>query len=165
MDPQNPFIYFQGRLEGCETLDELQTQVCLLARELLDATGATLVLVDGDKSHHVAEDSAFSLWLDCRFPLTQCLSGWAILHATTAVSPDVHNDQRTCREEDLPVPVHSAIMSPLGGEAPFGAIGACWTRAGVPNAQLVATLEKVATLTTVALRRFGVPSSASANVE
>ncbi|NYH93357.1 hypothetical protein F4554_005995 [Actinopolymorpha rutila] len=76
------------------------------------------------------------------------------------MSSDVHKDQRTCREEELPVPVHSMIMSPIGVDAPFGAIGALWTRAGVPNAQLVATLEKVATLIAVALRRFGVPKSA-----
>lgn len=157
MDPQNPFIHFQRMLESCDALEELRGEACRLTRELLDAAGTTLALVDGDKSCHVAEASSFPLWLGCRFPLTQCLSGWAILHATTAVSPDVHNDRRTCREEDLPVPVHSMIMSPLGGDAPFGAIGACWTRGGVPNAQLVATLEKAATLTAVALSRFGVP--------
>src|SRR6218665_742707 len=48
------------------------------ARRLNNADGATVVLRDDDKCHYIAEDAIGPLWSGLKFPLTSCISGWAM---------------------------------------------------------------------------------------
>jgi len=50
------------------------------ARRLVGSDGITLVLRDGDSCFYAEEDSIAPLWAGQRFPMTECISGWAMLH-------------------------------------------------------------------------------------
>ncbi|MGW0227981.1 GAF domain-containing protein [Actinopolymorpha singaporensis] len=155
MDRANPFRHLETRFERCDSREELHAEVCRSARELTGAAGTCLVVREGDLCHHVSVDSDIPLWLGQRFPMDKCLSGWAIRHQMTAVAPDIHKDTRPAKVVHLPTPVHSVMMCPIIDREPVGAIGACWPNSGVPSAQCIAVLEKVASLAGSALHRFG----------
>ena len=54
------------------------------ARALIGADGVTLVFRDGKECAYVEEDAIGPLWKGQRFPLTECVSGWVIMHETPA---------------------------------------------------------------------------------
>jgi hypothetical protein len=60
------------------SLPEIQEIVRGGARRLTGADGATFVLRDGDKCFYADEDAIEPLWKGQRFPLEQCISGWAM---------------------------------------------------------------------------------------
>ncbi|MFD2082903.1 GAF domain-containing protein [Actinopolymorpha cephalotaxi] len=154
MDRANPFRHLETRFERCGSYEDLQAEVCHSTRELTGASGVCFVLKEEDQCRHVAVDSDIPLWLDQSFPIDRCLSGWAILHATTAVAPDIHKDSRAAKVAHLPTPVHSMMMCPIIDGEPVGAIGACWPQSGIPSAHCLAVLEKIASLSGSALRRL-----------
>ena len=65
------------------------------------------------------------LWKGQRFPLSACISGWAMLNAQTAVIEDVFEDPRIPYDAYLPTFVKSLIMTPVG-EKNVAAMGAYW---------------------------------------
>ena len=97
------------------------------ARQLLQADGVTFVLRDGDHCAYVAEDAVGPLWKGQRFPLSQCVSGWVIVHNRVAVIPDIYNDIRVLLEAYRATFVQSMVMVPVG-RPPFGAIGVYWAK-------------------------------------
>ena len=65
------------------------------------------------------------MWKDQRFPLSSCISGWAMMNGQTAVIEDVFEDPRIPYDTYLPTFVKSLIMTPLG-EKNVAAMGAYW---------------------------------------
>src|ERR1700733_11865831 len=84
------------------------------ARSICRSDGITFVLRDGEMCHYVEEDAIGPLWKGQRFPLSACISGWAMLNAQTAVIEDVFEDPRIPYDAYLPTFVKSMIMTPLG---------------------------------------------------
>src|SRR5690349_17941250 len=64
------------------------------ARALTGADGVTFVLREGNHCHYVDEDAIEPMWKGRRFPLETCISGWAMLHKTFVVVPDIFVDER-----------------------------------------------------------------------
>ena len=64
------------------------------AREIAGSLGVAIVLRDGDRCHYIAEDSEVPLWTGQKFPLTACISGWAMLNRQQVVIPDIYVDER-----------------------------------------------------------------------
>jgi hypothetical protein len=62
------------------------------ARKVCQADGITFVLREGEMCHYVEEDAIGPLWKGQKFPLSACISGWAMLNAKTAVIEDVFTD-------------------------------------------------------------------------
>lgn len=96
------------------------------ARRLSDADGATFVLKDGGKCHYVDEDAIGPLWRGLKFPLSACISGWAMLNRRPAVIPDIYADPRIPHDAYRPTFVKGLMMVPIRTGDPIGAIGTYW---------------------------------------
>lgn len=96
------------------------------ARRLSGADGATLVLQEGDQCHYADEDAIGPLWKNQRFPMSSCISGWAIQHAEPVVISDIYADSRIPHAAYRPTFVNSLCVVPIGRENPIGAIGCYW---------------------------------------
>lgn len=129
------------------------------ARELTDAQGATFVLRDGEDCFYADEDAIAPLWKGQRFPLTHCISGWAMLNAATTVVRDIEADARIPLEAYRPTFVRSLVVVPIGAARPVAAIGAYWAEVRRPDEPSVAALEELAVEAAAAIDRVGLASA------
>ena len=97
------------------------------ARRRLGCAGVTFVLIDDDQCFYADEDSIAPLWAGQRFPITECVSGWAMLHNEPAVINDIELDERVPIEAYRSTYVRSMLVVPIAGpNGPAAAIGAYW---------------------------------------
>lgn len=141
-------------LESAETADEVRLILRSSARATAQADGATVVELDGDQCHYADEDAMSPLWKGQRFPVTACISGWAMLHQTTVVIPDIRDDDRVPMEAYRPTFVRSMAMVPIIAGRPVGAIGAYWGRLHRASDEEVTALERLAGAAGRALQRI-----------
>lgn len=113
------------RLVMATNQDAVIETLRLTARKACNCDGITFVLRDGDNCHYVEEDAIGPLWKGQKFPLSACISGWAMLNAKTAVIEDVFTDPRIPYDAYLPTFVKSLIMTPVGDKH-VAAMGAYW---------------------------------------
>ena len=73
------------RLSLARDLDSVMEIVRRAARTLTGADGATFVLRDNDLCFYDEEDEIEPLWKGQRFPMSACISGWAMLNKASAV--------------------------------------------------------------------------------
>jgi GAF domain-containing protein len=142
-------------LASARTLAEVGEIVRGEARQLTGAQGATFVLREQDRCFYADEDAIAPLWKGQRFPISTCISGWAMLHNETAVVPDIALDARIPLEAYMPTFVRSLLMVPVGSPAPVAAIGAYWSRNHRATRRQIDDLESLAGRTTDALHRIG----------
>lgn len=145
----------QRQLDAALCLDDVLAVVRSAARMSAGSEGATVVFREDDKCFYADEDSIAPLWKGQRFPMRECISGWAMLHQATAVVPDISIDHRIPQDAYRPTYVRSLAMVPIRREAPIGAIGAYWARRHTPTADEVARLERLADLAAAAIDRVG----------
>ena len=122
------------------------------ARRLAAADGATFVLRDNESCHYVDEDAIAPLWKGLKFPLTACVSGWAMLNAKSVAIPDIFADFRVPIAAYRPTFVRSLFMTPIRRIDPIGAIGVYWARSHAPSDDEINLLEALANATSVALQ-------------
>lgn len=148
------------RLAEAATLEEVQRIVRTTARSSLAAHGATLVLLDGDLCYYADEDSMSPLWKGQRFPVANCISGWAMLNRQTVAIRDIRFDSRIPQEAYRPTFVRSLLMAPILRPEPLGAIGCYWAVPHTATPEEAATLEALAEAAGEALERFpeGLPA-------
>jgi len=79
------------------SLDAIMEIVRHAARELTGADGATFVLREGDSCYYAEEDAIGPLWKGQRFPMSMCISGWAMNNRQPVVVPDVRRAGRVLR--------------------------------------------------------------------
>lgn len=149
------------RLGGAPDLGTVQEIVRRAARGLAHADGATFILRDVDHCFYADEDAISPLWKGQRFPLTRCISGWAMLHGQTVVVPDITADDRIPIESYRPTFVKSLVMVPVGREKPVAAIGAYWARRHTATRHEIAALEELAASAKQAIKRIGLFGTAS----
>lgn len=141
----------------------LHTLVTATARALVGADGATFVVRDLDQCFYVAEDSMSPLWAGQRFPLTECISGWAMIKDEVAVVPDVRTDPRVPFEAYRPTFARSLAMVPVPGPAgdpsPVAAIGAYWANHHRATEEEVSALRRLAEATSESLARLGLENA------
>ena len=113
------------------------------ARSICKCDGITFVLREGELCHYVEEDAIGPLWKGQKFPLSACISGWAMLNAQTAVIEDVFADPRIPYDAYLPTFVKSLIMTPVG-EKHVAAIGAYWKETRHFSEEEIATVQEFA---------------------
>ena len=121
------------------------------ARHLTGADGATFVLRDGDRCHYVDEDAIAPLWKGQKFPMSACVSGWAMLNRRPATIPDIYTDDRIPHDAYRPTFVKSLVMVPIRTLDPVGAIGNYWAEPHTPTTDEVRLLQALADSTAVAL--------------
>src|SRR6266542_2196952 len=140
------------RLSQARDVATVQDIVRRAARRLTGADGATFVLCDGDQCHYVDEDAVGPLWKGQRFPMSACVSGWAMMNRSTVVIEDVFADGRVPHDAYRETFVKSMVMVPVrGGSDPLGAIGTYWAKKHRPGDAEVRLIEALAGTTAVAL--------------
>lgn len=149
----------KARLNDAEQLEDVQQLIKVAARRIAGAHGATFVLLDNDMCYYADEDSMSPLWKGQRFPVSDCISGWSMIHRTAVAIGDVRRDERIPQDAYRPTFVRSLVMIPLLGPTPMGAIGVYWANPGQPDPAVVEALTLLADLAVTALLRFpeGIP--------
>ncbi|MBV9623211.1 MAG: GAF domain-containing protein [Acidobacteria bacterium] len=132
-------------------LDTVIEVVRKAARELTGADGATFVLREEDKCFYVEEDAIGPLWKGQRFPMSACISGWAMLNRQPAVIEDIYSDPRIPVDAYRPTFVKSLVMIPIRTAAPIGAIGNYWAERHLATTDEVELLQALANTTAVAV--------------
>jgi K+-sensing histidine kinase KdpD len=143
-------------LSHVRTLKEIMEIVRHAARELTGADGASFVLRDNEQCYYADEDAIGPLWKGQRFPLSACISGWAMLNKKSAVIADIYNDPRVPVDAYRPTFVKSLVMVPIRTEAPVGAIGNYWATPHTATAEEVELLQALANTTAVAMENVTV---------
>jgi GAF domain-containing protein len=143
----------RARLDAARSQEEIIAIVRACARAVVSADGVTFVLRDGSRCHYVEEDAISPLWKGQKFPMTACISGWAMLHGQTAVIPDVFADKRIPHAVYRQTFVKSMVMTPVGFSTPVAAIGAYWRDKPIISAREVAAVERLAAMVGEALER------------
>ncbi len=116
----------RDRLDMARYQAEIIEIVRSSARAACSADGVTFVLRDNGFCHYVEEDAISPLWKGQKFPMTHCISGWAMLNGKTAVVPDIFADERIPHDVYRKTFDKSLIMSPIGMNTPMAAMGAYW---------------------------------------
>jgi GAF domain-containing protein len=143
----------RDRLALAASQDDVIEIVRSCARAVLSADGVTFVLREDTRCHYVEEDAIGPLWKGQKFPMTACISGWAMMNRKTAIVPDVFADERIPQEVYRKTFVRSLVMAPVGMDSPVAAIGAYWRDKTVISAREAAAVETLATLVGEALMR------------
>ena len=115
-----------AQLAAATDLPQIIDIVRSTARDISGADGVCFVLRDGEQCHYVDENSIAPLWKGKRFPLTACISGWAMLNDQTAVIPDIYLDPRIPIDAYRPTFVKSLVVVPVHTTTPVAAIGFYW---------------------------------------
>jgi hypothetical protein len=144
------------RLSLARSVPEIQEIVRSAARRLTGADGATFVLREGTYCHYADEDAISPLWKGQRFPMSTCISGWAMLNRRPAVIEDIYSDDRIPHDAYRPTFVKSLAMVPIRKLDPIGAIGNYWATPHQPTEEEVELLQALADSTAVALENVRV---------
>jgi signal transduction histidine kinase len=136
-----------------ESLDEAGAiaMVCRAARNVTGADGACIILREGERVHYAHEDTIAPLWAGRSFPITDCISGWSILHRATVVIPDIYSDERIPADYYRPTYVKALAIQPIEASHPIGAIGVYWDRVHEATRRELRLLEKLAGAAAIAL--------------
>lgn len=152
--------------------------VCHAARVLTGADGASFVLREGDMCYYADEEAIGPLWKGQRFPMSACMSGWAMLNRQHAVIADIYTDPRIRVEVYQPtfvkslvmvpirtVLVKSLVVLPIQAAAPIGAIGTYWAQRYQATPEEVKVLQALADSTSVALENVQLYTELAQRVE
>lgn len=138
-------------LSATRTIREVADVIRKAARRISGADGVAFVLRDNDQCWYFDEDAIGPLWKGKRFPLSACISGWAMLNRQTVVIPDIYLDDRIPHDAYRPTFVKSLVMTPVRMEDPVAAIGAYWAKSHTPSPEVVQKLQVMARATASAL--------------
>lgn len=139
------------RLSLVRTIEDVMKIVRTAARNLCGADGASFVLRDQDSCYYADEDAISPLWKGSRFPLSTCISGWAMLNKKNVVIPDIYSDERIPVAAYEPTFVKSLVMVPIRTVDPIGAIGVYWSSWHKAPQREVEILQSLADITAVAM--------------
>jgi two-component sensor histidine kinase len=138
-------------LSLARSVEDVAAVVRSAARRISGADGVCFVLREGAECRYLDEDAIGPLWKGRRFPMSQCISGWAMLNGETAVIADVFADVRIPHDAYAPTFVKSLVMTPVRRADPIAAIGAYWAEVRQPRPSEVVKLAMVARATATAL--------------
>lgn len=139
------------QLSTARDLDAIMVIARDAGRALTGAEGATFVLREGDTCFYAEESAIGPLWKGRRFPIAECVSGWAMTNRTPVVIEDVLTDPRVPHDAYRPTFVKSLAVVPIRTAAPVGAIGSYWRNRHLASAGEVKLLSALADLTSVAM--------------
>jgi GAF domain-containing protein len=139
-------------LSGAPDVMRVAEVVRTVARTLVGADGVTFVVRNGDRCCYVEENAIGPLWKGQQFPMTECVSGWVMLNATSVIIPDIYADRRVPADAYRSTFVKSLAMVPVGRPVPFAAIGAYWARHHEATNEEVEILQALADSAALALQ-------------
>lgn len=144
-------VHVVQELSMSRDLDTITRIVRTAARKLSGADGASFVLREGDHCFYADEDAISPLWKGSRFPIRNCISGWAMVNRQTVTVPDIYADPRIPHDVYRPTFVKSLTMVPIRSIEPIGAIGNYWASHHVPTEREIRLLQSLADITAVAI--------------
>lgn len=142
------------QLSTASSLESITGIVARATRDIAGADGATFVLREDDKCFYADEDAIGPLWKGKRFPMSACISGWAMEHKEVVLLPDIFVDDRIPVDAYRPTFVKSLCMVPIRAADPIGAMGAYWKGSSTPSPQQVRLLQSLANGAAVALENL-----------
>jgi GAF domain-containing protein len=147
-----------GDLALVQDLEQFQQIIRTTARHMVNAHGSSVVLLDDGCCFYADEDAVSPLWKGQRFPVRQCISGWAMLNRQPAIVPDIQVDERVPQEAYRPTFVKSLAIVPMRVENPLGAIGAYWIQPHHVTDEELIRLQSLAEAAGAALTRLMTPA-------
>lgn len=150
--PMERLVQVVQDLSQAHTIEAIMAIVRVAARELTGADGATFVLKDGDQCYYAEENAIAPLWKGKRFPMSACISGWAMINGKSAVIEDIYADPRIPADAYRPTFVKSLAMVPIRRSSPIGSIGNYWANRHQPTDAEVGILQALADTTSVAVQ-------------
>ncbi len=135
-------------------IDELVAILREHARAVAGSDGIAVILRDGERCRYVAEDAIEPLWCGQSYPLTDCVSGWAMLHNRSVIIPDIETDPRVPLASYARTSIRTLAMVPVGAPEPMAAIGAYWCAFVEPDAGTLRRLEMLGQAAGTALARL-----------
>lgn len=139
------------QLSLARTLEEVIDITRHAARELTGADGAAFVLRDNGLCYYVDEDAIGPLWKGKKFPMSACVSGWAMLNKKSVAIEDVFQDSRIPIDAYKVTFVKSLLVVPIRKDHPIGAIGNYWAKPYEATVEQRRLLEALADSTSIAL--------------
>ncbi len=154
--PPNPEIYPKlvgviSELANSRTMNDIMRIVRRSARELAGSDGATFVLRDDDSCYYADEDAVSPLWKGRRFPITSCISGFAMLHKEVVAIKDISVDERVPQDVYQETFVKSLVIVPIKIKDPIGAIGNYWATPHEATAEEIEVLQALAEVVAVTI--------------
>jgi len=143
-----------NELSQAKNLPEIVNIVSSAARKATGADGATFVLRDNGYCFYVDEDAIGPLWKGKRFPMSACISGWAMLNKQSVAIEDIFQDLRVPIEAYKPTFVKSLAMVPIRQSDPIGAIGNYWAHHHKATDEEISILQSIADVTSVAIQNI-----------
>jgi PAS domain S-box-containing protein len=147
------------RLGRARSIEDVVEIVRSAARDIVGADGITFVRCEGDECRYIAEDAIEPLWTGQSFNLSECISGWVMIHGQPAVIPDIFADDRIPHESYRQTFVKSLVMMPVMAGAARAAIGAYWSHEGNPDPAAVDLLRMLASLVGAAIGNVSLQNS------
>ncbi len=144
------------KLSLTRSLDAIMKIIRHEARDLTGADGATFILREGDQCYYADEEAIEPLWKGRRFPMSACISGWAMEHGKAAVIKDIYADERIPADAYRPTFVRSLAMMPVRTIDPMAAIGTYWAQQREATAEELHLLQSLADTTAVAMENVQV---------
>ncbi len=163
--PAGDLVEAIERLAGASSTEEIVEVVRSMARRLIGSDGIAVILREGDDCRYIEEDAVSPLWKGRNFPLSSCISGWAMLHRRVVVIPDIRLDERIPQDLYQDTFVRSLVMAPVRSEDPIGAIGAYWGKVYEPTPEEVGTLETLTRATATAMENVRLVTALSHALE
>jgi hypothetical protein len=152
-------------LRNAQSVQDVEFALRSSARAAANADGATVVRREAESCYYAAEDAMSPLWCGQRFPLNECISGWAMLNGEIVRIADIRLDPRIPQRAYRPTFVRSLVMIPIGTDPAVGAIGAYWADEHLASETEVATLRQLAAAADEALHRIrATPTEAAPNL-
>jgi two-component sensor histidine kinase len=159
--PAGALVEAVERLAGAATIEDVVEVVRATARRLVGSDGIAVILREGESCCYVEEDAIGPLWKGRQFPLTSCISGWAMLNKQTVAIPDIRQDARIPQDLYEDTFVRSLVMAPVRSDDPIGAIGAYWAQTYEATPEEVDTLETLSRATATAIENVRLISALS----
>jgi diguanylate cyclase (GGDEF)-like protein len=151
------------RLASAKETNDVHAIIRSAARNLTGADGATFVHREGSICFYADEDAIAPLWKGRRYPINQCIAGWAMLNRQSVAIADIYSDKRISRDVYWETFVKSLTIVPIRSVAPIGAIGCYWSHTHIPHGTEISALQSLADAAGVALQN--VSSSESMTTE
>lgn len=163
--PSPPLARVARLLAAAETVADIVACLRGHARGLVGSDGIAVILRDGQDCHYVAEDAIEPLWRGQRYPMSACVSGWAMLNRRSVVIPDLESDPRVPREAYDRTSMRTLAMVPMGAPEPVAALGAYWCAFVEPDDATIDLLEDLARIATTAFARLAARATPTATAD
>lgn len=138
-------------LSRTRSLEEIMAIVHRGARELVGADGASFILREGDLCYYAQEEAVETVFRGKRFPMSQCIGGWAMLNRSATAIEDISGDERIPYEAYRPSYIRSLAVVPIRREDPLAAVAVYWGAPRRTSAEELDLLQTLADATSVAM--------------